>query len=490
MKNSKNNKSFYPGNVPNKPGVYIFRDSFGKVIYIGKAVNLRRRISQYFQASRSLRADPKQRSLINSINTWECLTVKSESESLLLESRLIKQYAPYYNILMRDDKRYLLIKINLKSPFPKLSLVRIRKNDGANYYGPFPHGGVLRQTVNFLSTYFKLRLCSSYEPGENDRTHCMEARVKLCCEPCIGKASKDEYSNKVEKLLKVLAGDIKEVTVTLESEMYDNAKAKRFEKAAERRDMIRNITDIFGKRNRSFRFATLPTHSGSDAVKDLQKVLGLSKKPTVIEAFDVSNMGEQIAVASMVCFVNGRPDRKSYRRFKIKTIKGIDDFGMMEEVIARHFRRKHDSNIKMPGLVMVDGGKGQLSAALKALKKAGIPAFPVIGLAKKREEIFLPGRSTPIVLEKTKPSLKLLQAIRDEAHRFAVTYNREIRLKRINESILDDIPGIGVERKKSILKSYPSINDLRNSTPEEIALKVDCIGIKLAREIVDYLRKK
>jgi len=488
MMNSK--KTFYPGDVPDKPGVYVFRDSFGKVIYVGKAVNLRRRVSQYFQASRSFRADPKSRSLINSISSWECFTVKSESESLLLESRLIKQYAPYYNILMRDDKRYLLIKINLQTNFPKLTLVRIRKNDGASYYGPFPHGGVLRQTVNFISAYFKLRQCSIYEPGESDRKHCMEARVKLCCEPCVGKVTKDEYLAKVEKLLEVLSGNISEVTAALEKEMYEYAKKKKFEKAAERRDMIRNITETFGRRNRNFRFATLPADSGLSAVEDLQNILGLKKKPIVIEAFDISNMGEQVAVASMVCFVNGRANRKNYRRFKIKTVKGIDDFGMMNEVVGRHYKRKLDENIEMPGLLMVDGGKGQLSSALKALKEIKIPAFPVIGLAKKREEIFLPGRSEPIVLEKNRAALKLLQAVRDEAHRFAVTYNREIRLKRINESILDDISGIGAERKKTILKGFSSITELRKSTPEKIVSKVDGIGIKLAREIVDYLQKK
>ena len=452
--NNSMKKSFHPGDIPDKPGIYVFRDNFGKVIYVGKAVNLRRRVSHYFQASRSLRSDPKLRSLINSICSWECFCVKTESESLLLESRLIKQYAPYYNILLRDDKRFLLIKINLKARFPKLILVRLRKNDGANYYGPFPHGGVLRQTVNFLSIYFKLRLCSAYEPAENDRKHCMEARVKLCCEPCIGRVSEEQYLEKVEKLLKVLTGDIVEVVAALERDMYEYAKNRKFEKAAERRDMIKNITDTFGKRNRNFRFATLPSSSGLDAVEDLQKALGLENKPTVIEAFDISNMGEQVAVASLVCFKDGKANKKKYRRFKIKTVEGIDDFAMMNEVVGRHFTRKLKGNIEMPGLLMVDGGKGQLSSALKALKEIKVPAFPVIGLAKKREEIFLPGCSEPIILKKDRPALKLLQAVRDEAHRFAVTYNREIRLKRINESILDDIPGIGQERKMAILKEF------------------------------------
>ncbi len=481
---------FYPGDVPDKPGVYIFRDKFGKVIYVGKAVNLRRRVSHYFHLSRALRADPKLRSLINSINSWECFTVKSESESLILESRLIKQYAPYYNILMRDDKRYFLVKINLNHTYPKLSLVRIRKNDGANYYGPFPHGGVLKQTVNFLSSYFKLRLCNVHEPGENDRKHCMEARVKACCEPCIQKVTKDEYLEKVNNLLKVLSGNIDDVIAALEKEMYEFAKKQKFEKAAERRDMVKNIKETFGKSNRSFRYSKTLTESDKSAVDALQKALGLKKSPILIEAFDISNLSDQIAVASMVCFKNGKPYRKKYRRFKIKTVEGIDDFSMMNEVIKRHFKRKFDENIKMPELLMVDGGKGQLSSALKALTEVGTPAFPVIGLAKKREEIFLPGKSEPILLDKTDPALKLLQAVRDEAHRFAITYNREIRLKRINESILDDIPGIGTERKRAILRSYSSISELRKATPEQISQRIDNIGIKLAYEISDYLKKK
>ena len=481
---------FYPGDVPDKPGVYIFRDIFGKVIYVGKAVNLRRRVSHYFHSSKALYADPKLRSLINSISSWECVTVKSESESLILESRLIKQYAPYYNILMRDDKRYFLIKINLNHTYPKLSLVRIRKNDGANYYGPFPHGSVLKQTVNFLSSLFKLRRCNAYEPDANDRKHCMEARVKVCCEPCIEKVTKNEYQERVKNLLEILSGNIDDVIIALEEKMYDFAKEKKFEKAAEHRDMIKNIKEIFGKNNRSFRYIKTLSESNEMAVNALQEILGLKRKPILIEAFDISNLSDQIAVASMVCFKNGKPYRKKYRRFKIKTIKGIDDFGMMNEVIKRHFKRKLDESIEMPKLLMVDGGKGQLSSALKALAEIKVPAFPVIGLAKKREEIFLPGRPDPILLEKTNPALKLLQAVRDEAHRFAITYNREIRLKRINESILDDIPGIGTERKKAILKNFSSITDLRKATPKQIAQKIDNIGIKLAQEISDYLKKK
>ena len=391
---------------------------------------------------------------------------------------------------MRDDKRYFLVKINLNNIYPKLSLVRVRKDDGSVYYGPFPHGSVLKKTVDFLSGYFKIRLCMAYEPNEDDRKHCMDANVKKCSEPCAGKVTRDEYLEQVTKLVEVLDGNIKEVVTKLEEDMHKFAEKARFERAAERRDMITNIRDIFGKRNRNFRYANIPSLSDMDAVEDLQKILGLKNKPSVIECFDISNLGEEIAVASMVCFTDGKPDKKKYRRFKIKTVEGQDDFAMMNEVINRHYSRKLEDNKEMPGLLMVDGGKGQLSSALKALVEVGTSAFPVVGLAKKREEIFLPGRSEPVIVDRTSPALRLLQAVRDEAHRFAVTYNREIRLKRISQSILDDIPGIGTERKTAILKAFSSINDLKKSTPEEIVKKADNIGIKTATYILEYLSDK
>ncbi|MCP4179004.1 MAG: excinuclease ABC subunit UvrC [bacterium] len=485
-----NDKVFSPSDIPAKPGVYIYRDRFGKVIYIGKAVNLRKRMSHYFQASKKTMADPKLRSLINSIDTWEYRVVKTESEALLLESRLIKEYAPYYNILMRDDKRYFLIKININEKFPKLHLARLRKNDGAKYYGPFPRGGVLRQTIEFLSSYFKLRMCNSNIPTLEDRKYCMEARIKKCSEPCADKISEEDYKEIVNKLIKLFDGNIKEIVNELNVEMTKLASKMQFEKAAIRRDMIENITNIFGSKGRNFRFASLNKYTGEDSINDLQKNLGLKNKPNIIEAFDISNLSDEIAVASMVCFENGYSSKKKYRRFKIKTVDGINDFAMMQEVISRRYKRLNDENGIFPNLLMVDGGKGQLSSALKALIDLKIPSFPVIGLAKKNEEIFLPGRSEPIVLDKNSLALKLLQSVRDEAHRFAISYNRELRLKKINESILDDIHGIGLERKKAILNAFSSIGELKNSTSEEIVKKVNNIGFSLAENILSYLNKE
>jgi len=474
--------NFYSGNLPAKPGIYIFRDKFGKIIYIGKAVNLRRRVSQYFQPSRDRLADPKLRSLINSIDSFDFMVVKTESEALLLESKLIKEYSPYYNTLLRDDKRFFMIKFSMNDTFPRLTLARIKKNDGAVYFGPFPHGNALKQTIEFLSSYFKLRLCHTKEPAEKERKYCLEAKVKKCSEPCIGKISKGKYASAVSKLLSILEGEDISIITELECEMNSYANALNFEKAGIFRDVIDNIKSLFRSKIRKFKHTSIPYSGNSESIVELRKQLGLKTKPEVIEAVDISNLSDNIAVASIVSFKNALPDKKNYRRYRIKTVSGINDFAMMKEAVARRYKKEST----LPDLLLVDGGKGQLSCAIQALVETETKPFPVVGLAKKNEEIFIPGNKKPLVLEKTNPALKLIMAIRDEAHRFAIDYNRKIRLKRINESILDDIPGIGKTRKLQLLKVFPSIYAIANSSPEEIHTKTG-IGIKTAEKILNFL---
>lgn len=483
-------EKFRAGDIPDLPGIYIYRDITDKVIYVGKAVSLRKRMSHYFHPLKSLSSDPKLRSLINSIYSWEYRTVKNESEALLLESTLIKKYAPYYNILMRDDKRYFLVKLDMNEEFPRLALTRLRKNDGARYFGPFPRGSALKQSVEFLLIYFHLRLCPIRNPNEKDRKYCMEGRVKRCSEPCIGKISKEDYLKNLESLIKVLDGSVEEIVTALEQEMQKHSVKMDFEKAALKRDMISNIRDIFGKKGRNFRFASLTKRISSESVDELQKALGISKRPNQIIAFDISNLSDQFAVAGMVCFINGEPAKHKYKRFKIKTVEGINDFAMMSEVVGRYFTRLIEEKHELPDLMIVDGGKGQLSSAIKILTELNISPFPVIGLAKRNEEIFLPGVEYPIILERNNIALQLLQSVRDEVHRFAITYNRELRLKKINESILDDITGIGKERKTALLKSFSSIAELKKSSPEEIVKKTENIGIKMAESIHEYLNRK
>ncbi len=480
---------FRPGDVPAKPGVYVYRDRFDKVIYVGKAVNLRKRMSHYFQPSRLDTADPKLRSLIKSIFTWEYYEVKNEEEALILESRLIKDYAPYYNVLMRDDKRFLLLKINLNEDFPRLRLARVQKDDNAIYYGPFPSGNNLRIAVDYLNRHFGLRVCRTPTPDENDHRHCLASTIRDCSAPCIGKVSREEYRERINTVIKVFEGQHKIVTDGLREKMAVAARNMKFEQAAKWRDIIGVIEDAFGQKNRNFRFASIPAMTGDDAVKDLQSALKIANTPAIIEGFDISNIGGALAVASMVCFENGKPARSRYRRFRIRTVDHSDDFAMMYEVITRCYKRRLEENRPLPDLIMVDGGKGQLGSAVDALVKLGVPPLPVIGLAKKNEEIFVPGRSEPLVLDRSRPALRVLQALRDEAHRFAISYHRELRAKRLQESLLDDMPGIGPARKKALLQAFGSLRELRKATAEEIAAKVPGIGTAFAEELIHFLKK-
>lgn len=482
---------FHPSEVPARPGVYVYRDWTGKVIYVGKAANLRKRMSSYFQPSRVIRADAKLRSLINSIEEWSFEVVRTESEALILESRLIKEYAPYYNILMRDDKRYLLLKLDRGEKFPTLKLARIRKNDGAQYFGPFPNGGALRMTLEFLLAHFGLRACRDSEPNEETRKRCLKRIVKDCCAPCIGAVSPEEYRERVEKTVAVLEGNVGEVTEIIRTRMAGAAAAERFEKAAHLRDVMANLEAVFGKRNRIFLRPELPGSSpGDEAVAALGRVLGLEHPPSHIIGFDISNILGKLAVASLVAFRDGRPDRDNYRRFKIRTVHQSDDFAMMHEVLVRHFGRLLEEKRPLPDLVMVDGGKGQLSSAVDALVEIGCPPLPVIGLAKRNEEIYLPGRSEPVVLDRHDPALRMLQALRDEAHRFAISFHRELRNKLIEQSMLDEIPGIGEIRKRQILRAFGSLRALRKASPEEIAGKVPGIGAEIAGKVHDALHKR
>jgi excinuclease ABC subunit C len=283
---------------------------------------------------------------------------------------------------------------------------------------------------------------------------------------------------------------VKGLVAELKDRMRSESDKMRFEKAARIRDIINGVEEVFGSRNRSFRYASIASAPGREAVEDLRGALRLKRFPELIEGFDISNIGGELAVASMVCFRNGCPERKSYRRFKIKDVKGIDDFAMMSEVLTRHYGRKIKEKLSMPDLIMVDGGKGQLSSAVSALSAINCPGIPVIGLAKKKEEIFLPGRSEPVVLERQRKALKLLQSIRDEAHRFAISYHRELRRKRLSESLLDEIPGIGPEKKKILLKTFGSVAAIRRLSPEDIAAGAPGIGIKFAELVSEKLKKR
>lgn len=481
---------FRPSAVPASPGVYVYRDRFRKVIYVGKAVNLRRRMSSYFQPSRRNTADAKLRSLIHSIAYWECYSVRSENEALLLESRLIKEYAPHYNILMRDDKRYLMLKLDLSAQFPTLTPARVKKDDSCRYFGPFPHGSALRATMEFLLKHFQLRACRYDVPDEECRKRCLKRIVKDCCAPCSGNITREEYMEKVNQMLQILSGNWRPLADELQEKMTAAAAAAKFEEAAKYRDILNNLKAVFntpGHPDRNFSRAYIPSPSGPEAVYSLQKALKLPTPPRVMECFDISNILGTLAVASMVSFVDGKPARDRYRRFRIKTVHQSDDFAMMQEAITRRYSRLLQEKLPFPDLLVVDGGKGQLSSAIEALVAMQCPPFPVIGLAKREEEIFLPGRSEPVLLDRHDPALRALQAMRDEAHRFAISYHRELRAKRLQQSLLDEIPGIGQKRKLQLLQHFGSLRQIRKASFEELA-KV--VGPVLAGKLQEFLHRQ
>jgi excinuclease ABC subunit C len=495
--------------LPHKPGVYLMRDRFGTVIYVGKARDLRKRVSQYFHPSRRLGWDLKFNALVEAICDFDSHVVRSEPEAFLLEGKLIKEFHPRYNVSFRDDKRFLMLKVNLNDPIPNFTFTRFRKDDGARYFGPFSNSGALRNTLALVRRQFNLRGCRVFTPGEADYKHCLYAHLKYCTAPCIGNVTREQYLEQVNAACDFLAGQCREMKEQLEVEMKKAALAQDFEKAAALRDLIRDLKETTKKERKFERVPyTLPfSISPENDLVELARVLGLREPPQRIEGFDISNISGTFAVASLVSFKHGRPDRANYRRFKIKTVEGQDDFAGMAEVVKRRYLRllresgrdavsasqnsgtaaRRPSRVtNMPDLILIDGGKGQLNAACAELKKLGLEKIPVIGLAKEFEEIYLPGESKPLRLGLNHPAVKLLQRIRDECHRVANSYNAQLRIKRISESVLDEFPGIGDRRKQALLKKFGSVQRLRTATLEQIA-EVPGFGGKAAMELKKFL---
>jgi len=479
------------GTVPHKPGVYLHKDRFGTVIYVGKALDLRKRISQYFQSSRRLGWDLKFNALVEAIHDFDIHVVRSEPESLLLESKLIKEFKPRFNVSLRDDKRYLMLKVNLNDPIPNFIFTRLKKDDGARYFGPFVNSTALRNAVTLARKQFNLRGCRVFTPGEMDYKHCLYAHLKNCTAPCVGIVTRGQYLEQVKAACDFLEGQCRELQPQLEAEMKKAAAAHDFEKAADLRDLLHDLKDTWKKTEKFARVPyTLPLSiNPENDLVELAKVLVLPTPPQRIEGFDISNISGTFAVASLVSFKQGRPDRANYRRFKIKTVAGQDDFASMAEVVHRRYSRLKREAKPMPDLILIDGGKGQLGRACAELKKLGLEKIPVIGLAKEFEEIYLPDQNLPLHLGLNHPAVKLLQRIRDECHRVANSFNAQLRLKKISESVLDEFPGIGNARKAALLKKFGSVSRLKLATLEQIA-EVPGFGGKAAAELKAFLNAR
>ena len=592
------------GQLPDQCGVYLFRDTRQNIIYIGKGKNLRQRVRSYFQISHS--TDRKTEVLKQHIWDLEFIVTDTEVEALILESTLVRKHKPKFNVNLKDDKSFLLIKLTINETFPKVLLTRRKIRDGALYFGPFLPASLARNTIKIINRHFLLRTCDLEIDGTLDRP-CLEYYIKRCLGPCVrGLCSQNQYDRAVKDVILLLEGKVNELIRNLTDQMLSKSKKQQYEAAAFYRDrigMVRELKekqkmilnrptdiDIFayyregsrlalqlftmrkarivGKREfywedlnyfhpaRFLRAALqqyyltsefvpaeiyLPTESAEQdlirswlnehqsfqkrkkvrilvpkrghkydllllvernakiaferrfkistrpkfkILEELQNRLNLAELPDRIEGFDVSNIQGNETVASMVTCVNGRMEKSNYRKYRIKTVSGPDDFSSIFEVVRRRYRRLVDEKKDLPKLVLIDGGKGQLHSAYQALSEIGIEETPLISLAKREEHIFVQGQEDPVILERNSPVLHLVQEIRDEAHRFAVSYHRKRRSLRDFSSDLDQIPGIGEKRKKRLLSNFGSVSRIRQATTEELT---PFLGKKLASLVKEGL---
>ncbi len=477
--------------LPAKPGVYLMRDRNGTVVYVGKAKSLRNRVRNYFQQATLRRADPKIRGLIHSITDLDVIVVHNEAEAILTEGRLIKEYHPHYNTLFKDDKRFILLRIHLGDPFPAFSIARLRKPDGATYLGPYVSSTGARAAMEFVEQHFGLRRCRPREPGPEQHRHCLADILSFCSAPCILRITAEAYRERAAEAVAFLRGERPQILKALQEQMESAAAALDFEKAAHLRDTLLQLRRTI--RQRASGTGDLERHreNALAGLAELKEALHLPTLPRVIETFDISNTGGQQAVASMVCAVDGQPNRSRYMRFKMKFTTGPDDPAMIAEAASRRYARLIAENRPLPDLVVFDGGITQLRAGRHALDALGLEKLPAVGLAKRFEEIVwdLENKEPPLRLPLDSAGLKVLRGIRDEAHRFALTYHRSLRDRRIRESLLDDIPGIGEKRKQILLTHFGSVQRLRKASETEIA-QAPGIGPAFARLVWEILHTK
>ena len=472
--------------APREPGVYLMRDSGGVIIYVGKAKDLRARLASYFRSG--ARHTPKVAALVAAIANLEWHTVRNETESLLLEGRLIKRWKPRWNVLLRDDKQFLQIRVDVADAIPSFRLVRARTTETARYFGPFPHPTQVRRTLGELKKLFGIIL-SDAEPTrlEDGRWRLYsDARSEIQGHP--NEVTEEDYRERVNKACEFLDGKIRDWAKALEAEMVTAAEARDYERAGECRDLLSAIRLTTEKARRFLRDNPLPKSDGSIGLTALGQALGISTPLRHIECFDISHISGTLAVASMIRFVNGQPDKSGYRRFRIKTFEGNDDFRSMHEVVGRRYGRLINEARSLPDLVVIDGGIGQVEAARKAFTETGIPMPTMIGLAK-RDETIVRVDGSELLLPRHHEALRLLQRIRDEAHRFANDFNAELRTKKLRESLLDEIPGLGESRKAALLKEFGSIQGLRKATVAELTA-VAGVGPQLAQRIAERLSPK
>jgi excinuclease ABC subunit C len=469
--------------APHTPGVYLMKDPAGLVVYVGKAKDLKKRLASYFIPRQ--RMTPKVAAMMDTVADLEWHEVRSETEALLLEGKLIKRWRPRWNILFRDDKQFPQIRVDLADPIPRFRIVRARNSDSARYFGPFPHQQAVRRTINEMRKKFGILLVDANPAPLPDGRWRLYGDVRSQIQKFPNEVTAEEYGQRVTAACAFLEGKAGEWAEQTEVDMRAAAAARDYEKAAELRDLLDALRRTTEKSRRFLRENPLPRRDESGALDALAAALGLARPPATAECFDISHISGTLAVASMVRFVDGQADKTGYRRFKIKSFEGNDDFRSMEEVVGRRYSRLAEEGRAFPELVIIDGGLGQVGAALSAFRKAGLTPPPLIGLAKREETIVFPeGRE--LKLPRHDVGLALLMRIRDEAHRFANDFNADLRSRKLKESLLDEMPGLGPKRKDALLARFGSIQKLRLATVEELA-QVAGVSDKLAAEIAKFL---
>jgi len=574
--------------LPEKPGIYFFKNAAGEVVYIGKARSLRNRVRSYFL----LDPDYKVRNILGETTDIDYILTGSEKEAAFLENNYVQQHQPRFNLRLKDDKSFPYLKVTTGEKYPGIYFSRKVDDRRSHFFGPFSPARRARTSIHLVNKYFRIRGCEDAVFRMRKRP-CLEHDLGLCSAPCVGAISEEDYRKDVENGCLFLEGRTQELARGLGKRMADAAAAQKFEEAARWRDILKTVEDIkdrpraisvaledqdvVGYERRGGRAAVYvffmrqgkirdsesavrpvpdggadaqvlgdfmaafygprrpPRHlllpfpvdrmadlegclspqvadgagpgarpsriqivvpragksrklvdlanrnaaaifdrmdSEARPLDELARLLGLSSKPTTIEGFDISNTGGQESVGSMVVFTDGRPHKDGYRKFKVRTVEGPNDVASLEEVIGRRYRRRVEEKRPLPDLIMVDGGKGQLAAASKALAGLGISGVPLVSIAKREEVLFTPDHKEGIRLERTSPALKLIQAIRDEAHRFAITYHRGRREKRSFESELDGIPGLGPKKRAALLTKYKSLEDIRAANVQDLALVI------------------
>jgi excinuclease ABC subunit C len=478
--------------LPRSAGVYFHKDKSGEIIYVGKAAVLKNRVRQYFQSTRDL--DVKTRALVAEIHDTDWVETESEIDALFLESEMVKRYMPRYNILLRDDKSQIFVRIDMKSEWPYLCFTRNPADDGAEYFGPYYNGYAVKKALRYLRKVFPYYT----KPPKNDK---LDLDVHLGLSPHPNTTS-DEYKVTLRKLIRYFEGGRKALAREIEKEMHVAAKLHDFENAAKLRNKLSDLREL--QRRIMFGDKEFLDISKDKALSDLRDLLGLSVLPARIEGYDISHMGGTNVVASMVVFTNGASDRANYRKFKTR-IEHNNDFYNMNETLTRRLSEKNLTSWGKPDLILIDGGKGQLDVALQARDAREQVTIPFIGIAKKQEQIVIHHTKSCVTLNREKLQelegyttitddftlinlphsthiIKLLQRIRDESHRFAVSYHTVLKRTKQTASSLEEIPSIGPATRKKLLRTFGSMRGVQNATDEQLVASVGEVKMKLLRQ--------